>query len=150
MSGTVYALVLVLAAAPRARADAQNDAAAISKRLRDWAADFNARNAAGVCGLFAPDLIATVRGAADRGREELCRHLAQVLADQSRRLSYTPDIREIVVSGDLAFVRLVWTLEVEQRGVRHTSQEPGLDIFRRQPNGEWSISRFLAYSTDPD
>ena len=56
-------------------------------------------------------------------------------------------IKEIMVSGDMAAVRLVWTLTVKRQGqaVDTVTSEPGLDIFRRQPNGRWSISRFIAF-----
>jgi hypothetical protein len=29
-------------------------------------------------------------------------------------------------------------------------KETGLDVFRRQPDGKWSIARFLAFSNEPD
>jgi steroid delta-isomerase len=54
-------------------------------------------------------------------------------------------------SGDLAVVRLVWTLETEREyGVgKKTIQEPGIDVFRRQADGSWKISRYLAYPASP-
>jgi hypothetical protein len=44
-------------------------------------------------------------------------------------------------------VRLVWTLKVKRAGAtRETvSREPGIDIFRKQPDGRWKIIRYLAY-----
>jgi steroid delta-isomerase len=29
------------------------------------------------------------------------------------------------------------------------SVEPGMDIFRRQPDGSWKIMRYMAYSREP-
>lgn len=149
------ASILMSAQISVAYADVNADKAAISARLQHWAEAFNNRDAAAVCDLFAPDLIATIRGAAksgtlERDRSALCAHLAAVLANPNQRWRYTPDIREIIVSGDLAVVRIVWTLTVEGPSSSHTSEEPGLDIFRRQPDGSWAIIRFLAFSTDPD
>ena len=54
------------------------------------------------------------------------------------------------MSGDLAAVSLVWTLTVRRGGEERVSREPGLDLFRRQPDGAWRIARFLAYSEDRD
>ena len=69
-----------------------------------------------------------------------------------RRAAIQPDtydltIKEIIVSGVLAAVRLVWTLTVERPGqVGCTAiTEPGLDLFRRQGDGTWKIVRYLAY-----
>ena len=69
------------------------------------------------------------------------------LADQTRKYSYHLAIKEIIVSGDMAAVRLTWTLTVKRPGqVGGTStNEPGLDIFRRQGDGSWKIIRYIAY-----
>jgi uncharacterized protein (TIGR02246 family) len=145
------ASVFILAGAGwPARADVEADKADIAARLQGWASAFNARDAAGVCGLFAPDLISTVPGALAGGREAVCTRLAKLLADPNLRLSYHPDVSETIVSGDLAVVRLFWTLTMERGTSRETSTEAGLDIFRRQPDGRWSIARFMAFTVDPD
>ena len=61
-----------------------------------------------------------------------------------------PDIHEIIVSGDIAVVRLTWTLTTQAGGARDTTTEAGMDIFRRQPDGRWSIARFVAFTTRPN
>ncbi|MCJ7598172.1 MAG: hypothetical protein MUO41_06005, partial [Methyloceanibacter sp.] len=70
--------------------------------------------------------------------------------DEARSFTYALDIKEILVSGDMAAVRLVWTLTVEPKGggAAIVSAEPGLDIFRKAPNGSWKIARFLAFDED--
>jgi uncharacterized protein (TIGR02246 family) len=133
-----------------AQANVEADKAAIAARLTDWTAAFNARDAAAVCDLFAPDLVSTMRGRRDEGRDAVCKRIAAALADRSMEMRYAPDIEEIVVSGDLAFVRVVWTVTVERGATKRVSTEPGLDVFRRQPDGRWRIARFLAFSNEPD
>jgi steroid delta-isomerase len=56
-------------------------------------------------------------------------------------------IKEIIVSGDLAVVRLVWTLKVTGIDLpgEVVSEEPGMDVFRKQPDGSWKIIRYIAY-----
>ncbi len=124
--------------------------AAIAARLQDFTAAFNARDAAGACDIFAPDLVSTMRGRPDNGREAVCKRIAAALADRSKTMRYAPDIEEIIVSGDLAAVRLVWNVTETRGGATRVSHEPGLDVFRRQPDGKWSIARFLAFSNEPD
>ena len=46
----------------------------------------------------------------------------------------------MIVSGDIAVVRLKWTLTAEAKGKKDTTTEEGIDIFRRQPDGRWSIA----------
>ena len=56
------------------------------------------------------------------------------------------DIEEVLVFGDVAVVRLVWTLTITEKDGREIrSVEPGMDVFRRQPDGSWKIVRYVAY-----
>ncbi|MFK4447937.1 uncharacterized protein (TIGR02246 family) [Caballeronia udeis] len=134
-----------------ARADVDSDRAAITERLQRWRVAFNARDAAGVCDVFAPDLVSTVPEVLDGSRDALCGKLSAVLAKPELQLDYdSPDIREIIVSGDIAVVRLFWTLTAQMRGESSVSTEAGMDIFKRQPDGKWSIARFISFSATPN
>lgn len=144
-------LPLLLAGAVPALAGPAGDEAAIRQRLADWTAAFNARDAAGACDLFAPDLRYTVPEIVDGDRATMCVNLARTLAREDLRVSYAPpEIHEIIVSGDLAVVRLTWTLTAEAKGETETATEEGVDVFRRQPDGRWSIARFIALTPSPD
>jgi len=134
------------AATGPARADADTDMLAIAVRLTNWAQAFNARDKAGVCGLFAPDLVATMPGQPEISRETLCASLSSMIDDHTKAMSYGLQIREIVVSGDLGVVRLTWTQTTASGGVKTVSKEQGLDIFRRQPDGSWAIARFIGFA----
>lgn len=141
------ALAAVVAASP-AHADPQADKEAIGQRLRAWTAAFNAKDSAGICDLFAPDLIYTVPEVIDGSRSTLCGNIDSILAKPGLQLRYAePDVHEIIVSGDLAMVRLTWTLTTQVDGATDTTTEEGIDVFRRQPGGRWSIARFIAFTT---
>jgi uncharacterized protein (TIGR02246 family) len=144
----VAALSLVLVSPAAAQSDTP-DQAAIRAALTQWMADFNAGRADKVCALFAPDLIAQYRGQPERGYDQLCDLLKRSLGDRSKRYRYALAIKEILVAGDLAAVRLTWTLEVRGKDATSAtaSEEPGLDIFRRQGDGSWKISRYLGYES---
>jgi steroid delta-isomerase len=50
------------------------------------------------------------------------------------------------VWGDVAVVRLIWTLTIRPKGgAEITAIEPGLDVFRRERDGRWRIIRYMAY-----
>ena len=131
-------------------AAAQTDGAA-EKAIRDalskWTDDFNARDATRICDLFAPDLRYDFRGSPERDYDAMCSLLHRALADRSKTFTYSFDIREIIVSGDIAIVRLVWTSKVTREGSTQVmeTREPGLDVFRRQADGKWRIARYIAY-----
>ncbi len=150
MRALLYGAVLSLAVAAPAAAQGETSAqAAIRAALTQWMADFNAGDSAKVCGLFARDLIAQYRGQPERGYGELCELLKRSLDDRSKSYRYALAIKEILVAGDLAVVRLTWTLTVRGKdGASETvSVEPGIDIFRREAQGDWKISRYLGYDS---
>ena len=117
-----------------------------AQALVKWTQDFNAGKADAVCSLFSPELRYDFRGYPERGYADICARLTRSLADSSKRYAYALDVREILVSGDIAVVRLVWTLTVTLgNGQSVTSVEPGMDVFRKEPDGAWKIIRYLAY-----
>lgn len=147
ISLSLGALSFSVPAITAAPVSAQEDAAAIiASRLADWTDAFNARRVSGTCDLFSADLISTMRGRPDEGRDTVCRRIAKALANPRLRIRYTAQIKEIIVSGDLAVVRLEWLTQTRVGAVRRISHEPGIDIFRRESDGNWRIFRFLAFS----
>jgi uncharacterized protein (TIGR02246 family) len=147
----ITAALVGVGAATSVRADVNSDRAAITERLQHWTVAFNARDTAGVCDVFAPDLVSTVPEALDGSRDALCGKLSAVLANPGLQLHYdSPDIREIIVSGDIAVVRLFWTLTARKGAEQSVSSEAGMDIFKRQPGGKWSIARFITFSVTPN
>ena len=120
---------------------------AIRDALAKWTADFNSRDATRICDLFAPDLRYDFRGSPERDYNAMCSLLHRALSDQAKKITYSFDIKEIIVSGDMAIVRLVWTSRLSRDGASQAieTKEPGLDVFRRQADGTWRISRYMAY-----
>jgi steroid delta-isomerase len=137
------ALLAALLLPAGARADDADD---IRARLHQWTEDFNAGRVEPVCDLFSRDLISTVRGQGDRDYATRCEILTKSLGDPSRSYHYEADIHEVIVSGDLAVVRLTWTLFVTPMNV--TAVEPGIDVFRREADGAWRIIRYLSYEDE--
>lgn len=148
--GIALALVAVAASTlGAAQAQAATDAkAAIREALETWRKDFNSQNPAKICDLFAPDLVADFQGQPQRNFGQICDLLVTSLANPKRRYSYNLDIKEIIVSGDLAVARLVWILEIKSDGGAQpqTLEQPAMDVFRRETDGSWRIIRFLGYS----
>jgi len=54
---------------------------------------------------------------------------------------------EILADGDMAAVRLVWTLTSKKKSTGETkvTEEQGLDIFGRSSEGRWQIIRFMSF-----
>ena len=118
----------------------------VRSALTQWMADFNAGKTERVCELFATDIRADFRGYPTRDHKAVCDLLAKSLTNKTRAFSYALDIKEIVVFGDVAVVRLVWTLTIKEKGGgEFKSVEPGMDIFQLQADGSWKIVRYMTY-----
>jgi uncharacterized protein (TIGR02246 family) len=138
----VGAVALVACGSQPAAHDGNQDRTAIEAALQQWPKDFNAENVDGVCGLFAEDAVLAFPGGEDRNRAEFCQRMQKLFDDPARQFSYAqPDIREVLVDGDLATVKLFWTLTTSDKAgkVLDTGVEDGLDVFRRQADGSWKI-----------
>lgn len=142
---------IALLLGPLTASAADNTAEAeVRGALTQWMADFNDGKADKVCNLFAPDLRSNFRGQPENTFETLCTQLRKSLKDEARSFSYGLVIEEIMVSGDIAVVRLVWTLTIRPKGggAPIVSEERGLDVFRKQADGSWKIARFIAFNDD--
>lgn len=118
----------------------------IRSAIENWRSAFNARDEDRVCDLFAPDVVANYQGEPERDYSSLCEMLRAAVRDPYVTYRYSVEINEIVVYGETAVVRLVWALEIEKAGSpKQTIEEPAVDIFHRQVDGGWKISRYLAY-----
>jgi uncharacterized protein (TIGR02246 family) len=120
-----------------------DDAASIRSALEAFPRDFNNKDLEATCGLFAEDVVLNFPGRApENGRAEFCEKIRTRFADRSKTFSYgPPEIREILVDGDLATVALIWPLTIRDAAGKtlETVREDGVDVFRRQPDGTWRI-----------
>jgi uncharacterized protein (TIGR02246 family) len=144
---TLLLTVLALLTSQAIAQPSDTDQAAIREALTKWTADFNAGNTQEVCNLFSPDLLYDYQGQPERSYRDICDLLHRSLTDRTKRYRYSFAIREILAAGDLAVVRLTWTLTITRPDIpgETVSREHGMDIFRKQPDGPWKIIRYIAY-----
>jgi steroid delta-isomerase len=142
-------IVLLASSFPAVAVDGKDGATVIRAELDAWTQAYNARQADKICGIFSEDLRYKFGEVPDRGYSDVCPALHRLLGDRTHRSHYTLDLREILVYGDVAVVRLIWTLDESKEGSSDTvrSLEPGMDIFQRQKDGSWKIIRYLAYTS---
>ena len=142
---TAVATLLGLGAAQAA----DDPVSEIRAALEQWRLDFNAGRSAHICDLFSTDLRYDFRGLPEQTYPLLCARLHRALGDRTQRFQYDLRIKDIIVSGSLAAVRLTWTETLTVQGKGSVKQEqPGLDVFQRQLDGRWKIIRYLAYEDE--
>jgi ketosteroid isomerase-like protein len=141
--------IVLLACSIPALAGRADGTPVIRAELESWTQSFNAREADKICGIFSEELRYKFGQVPDRGYSDVCTALRRSLGDATHRSHYTLDLREILVYGDVAVVRLIWTLDESKEGSSVTvrSLEPGMDIFQHQKDGSWKIIRYLAYTS---
>jgi hypothetical protein len=103
VTATVLAAVFCGADASYAASDPRDE---IRAALERWREDFNARRADQICDLFASELRYDFQGLPEQNYEQLCKRLHVALSDPAMSIRYGLVIKEILVSGDLAVVRL--------------------------------------------
>ena len=142
------ALATMLGSPAIADTPAQN---AIQAVLDAFVENFNQGNAGKVCDIFSTDLIYDYRGLSpNRTYDDVCDGLHKTLGDKSRRFEYGLDRREMLVFGDVAAVRVVWNLHLQNAGSEKvaTVQEYSLDLFRKEAGGVWKLFRFNAFDAE--
>jgi ketosteroid isomerase-like protein len=141
--------IAVLPCLSGAKTAAEDPAAIIRAALEQWRDDFNARRAAHICDLFAPDLRYDFQGLPEQTYPLLCERLHRALTNTAQSIHYGLTIKEIIVSDRLAIVRLTWISTVTDAGGKQaTHDETGLDVFGREADGSWKIIRYIAYPAD--
>ena len=142
-------LVSTLCANKRSSASA-NPTTVIRAALEQWRDDFNGGHSDHICDLFAQDLRYDFQGLPEQNYTLLCNRLHRALANHTQSYHYGLDIKEIILSGDLAVVRLTWTSTLTEKGGKPIiEEEPGLDVFRRDTGGNWKIIRYMSYPEHP-
>ena len=113
------------------------------RAIRDVIATWLSASAAGdnekVLTLMSDDVIFLVAGRSF-GKEEFS---AGQNALATHRIEASSDVREVVVSGDLAYARteLTVTMTPLAGGESLRRSGPTLSIFRRGPEGRWVLAR---------
>jgi ketosteroid isomerase-like protein len=145
MNRLFLALVL-LVAATAARADAAADNAAAEKQIRaalaGWVEAANRGDYKAALDVWAPDLIGWSPDGPD---DSYAREAAGAKAPSGPvRTTYELTINEVIVDGSLAVVRDTWTQTTKQdSGPDKIASFRSYEVWRRQPDRTWKISRWI-------
>jgi ketosteroid isomerase-like protein len=80
----------------------------------------------------------------------MCAHLKDQMERRDLTFKFVGlDIEEIMLSGDLAVVRAVWTYTITPLNSKEKStfKEIELDVLKRQKDGKWKISISYTWET---
>lgn len=140
----------LLGAAAFAHANAADNAAAeeqIRAALKSWTEAANRQDWKTALQVWAPDLI----GWAPQGADDTYPREAEFAAHpQPSRSSYALTINEVIVDGSLAVARDTWVETTRQdSGPDTVNTFRSFEVWRRQPDRSWKISRWIDGPTMP-
>ncbi|HSN17876.1 MAG TPA: nuclear transport factor 2 family protein [Gammaproteobacteria bacterium] len=150
MRKSIYMLLCALLLATSACASGPGqplrDEAVIRQTLADWLKAFNSGDYAKAAEVWAPDM----RGWGDGGENSYQQEMASARQRPkvaNPQVHYALRIDEVMVEGDMAVVHDTWT-EISPTGKARTF--PSFEVWRRQPDRTWKISRWLDGAATPD
>lgn len=147
--GPLFAVSLLFASALLGAEPSNPESAqsAVTRAFEGFVSARNARDTDAVMSFFAKDALLSHPGSPDAGFDALREIFRKGYSNPDLKGHYSVDIEEVQVSGDLAFVRVVWTADLEQKstGRQVRTRDKDLEIWRCQPDGSWKLYRGLSF-----
>lgn len=136
----------LLAIAGLANAASSNDNAAAEKQIRaalaNWVEAANRGDYKAASEVWAPDLIGWAPQGPDDTYEREAAYAKLPVAPP--KTTFALMIDEVIVDGSLAVVRDTWTQTTKQDGgAIKVSTFRSYEVWRRQPDASWKISRWI-------
>lgn len=124
----------------------QNDRVLFEKVFDEWTQAFNQKNLTQTCNLFAKSIIANYQGSPQKNYASICNGFKKIFANNDLKYHYTFKLYSVYLSGDIAAVRITWYLYKEKKMKKTlVTQDEGLDVLRKNKQGQWQILNYLAY-----
>ena len=141
-----FLCIALLSAAPKAFGDANASDTLAERQIRsalaDWVSAANRGDYKTALEVWAPDLVGWASDGADDTYQREAESAARPM--QAPKTTYQLTINEVIVEGSLAVVRDTW-IETTRRdtGAETASQFRSYEVWRRQPDMSWKISRWI-------
>jgi ketosteroid isomerase-like protein len=114
----------------------------IRQALAGWVEAANRGDWKAALKVWAPDLIGWYPGSPD---DTYAREAENAARAGEPRTKYELEIKEVLVAGSLAVVRDVWKFTTRRTaGAPTVETVKSFEVWRRQPDGAWRISRWIS------
>ena len=114
----------------------------IRQALTGWVEAANRGDWKAALKVWAPDLIGWYPGSPD---DTYAREAENAARAGEPRTKYELEIKEVLVAGSLAVVRDVWKFTTRRPAGEPTVETvKSFEVWRRQPDGAWRISRWIS------
>ncbi len=125
----------------------KGDILIIKNRVKEWADYFNSRNLEKVKEIYADDYLASYPNQPNQDLNLTLESFNHLFQNNFLEMKMSFKILEIESGGDLAYVRLNQVSEVKPKNAKQPQygEDTGIQIWKKQPNGEWKLSRSVMY-----
>ena len=124
----------------------ENDAASIRASIEQGARGFMSANPDLILAHYARDIVLSYPGIPDQDYATLEQSYSELRSRPADVVAKTiPTFDEILVSGDLALVRLRWTTTISQGSRTSTRHLKDFQVWRREPGDRWAFIRGMHY-----
>lgn len=113
---------------------------------------FNAGDPDAIMSQYARDVVLSYPGIPDMGYDALVSAYASLRTPKPGvTVRTSPTIEEILVSGDMGVIRVMWTTTTTETNPprESTRQMKDLQVWRRESDGTWKLARGMHYRMTP-
>lgn len=154
---TIFLVAISMVAATASAQDArtgdaaaahERDVAALRNAILRSSEAFNASDPVAIMSQYARDIVLSYPGIPDMGYDALVKAYAEMTAPKPGvKVKTSPEIEEILVSGDLGVIRITWTtITTETNPPREwTRHMKDLQVWRRESDGTWKFARGMHF-----
>ena len=143
----LVATLLLAPAVAVAQPSPDADAQAIRAKILQGARGFMLGDPDTVLAHYARDIVLSYPGIPDMDHATLARSYGELRRRPAgERATTTPTFDEVLVSGDLAVVRVRWTTTItDSTGRASTRRLRDMQVWRRERDGQWMFVRGMHY-----
>ena len=131
----------VSTAAGQTREEAQAESQ-IRRALDRWVQAANRQDWKAALDVWAPDLIGWYPGMPEITYEREAANAAR--PPSAKTTTFQVTVNEVIVSGPLAVLRDTWVFTTRSSSVDFTEKVRSFEVWRRQPDNSWKISRWIS------
>jgi ketosteroid isomerase-like protein len=139
------------ASAEAAASSTERDVAILREKIRKSGEAFNNVDSDAIIAPYARDVVLSYPGVPDMGYETLAKAYAGLRDRKDVVEKTSPTIEEILVSGDLGIIRVMWNTSTTEvaTGRQSSRQMKDLQVWRREKDGTWMFIRGMHFRIPP-
>lgn len=148
LAACLLTAISILGAQASAQNASEKDVEVLRSAILKSAESFNKGDADAIMSPYAKDIVLSYPGLPDLGYDELVQSYREMVKrPPGVTVQTSPTIEEILVSGDLALIRVMWTTTTTEANPprQATRRMKDFQVWRRESDGTWKFARGMHF-----